>query len=252
MFNYEIKTNEQYKSKEIYFNEKPTKEIITTMKSKKMRWNPKKCCWYGFINEKDIKEIFNDNTLVIPEVSFVDGYGLYDGWEGGKNRTWRSDKELKQFLLEDFKKAGIKATIKFNKAGYLTSITITMKIKKEDIKSFEEWDSEKYHIVASSWNNYKDENGELQTIYGEKFYSLEESEQRAMFENIKRTDYELRVNRLTDSSYDFSNIDILRNSASKKFELLKEIVRSYNRDCSNSMIDYCDRDIYDWYTFKIV
>jgi hypothetical protein len=253
MLNYEIKTNEQYKSKEIYFNEKPTKEIIATMKSKKMRWNPKKTCWYGFINEEDIKEIFNDNALVIPETSFVDGYGLYDGWEGGKNHTWRNDKELKQLLLNDFKKVGLKATIRFNKAGYLTSLTVTMTIKKEDIKSFEEWDSESYHIVASSWNNYRDENGELQTIYGEKFYSLDIEEQRILFDNIKRTDYEQKVKRLmNDSCFDFSEIDILNEKANRNFKLLKDIVASYNKDCSNSQIDYFDRDIYDHYRFKVV
>ena len=251
MTNYEIKNNEQYGSKEIYFNEKPEVKIIKAMKEKKMRWNPKKSCWYGFIEDADIQEIFGESALVIPEAKFVDGYGLYDGWEGGKNRQWRSDKELKQFLLDDFKKAGIKASVRFNRAGYLTSITVTIKITENDIKTFEEWDSDTYHIAAHSWNNYRDESGKLQTIFGERFYSLEENEQKKMLDNIKRTDYELSVDRLTSNSYSFSDIDVLREEASRKYNLVKEIVTSYNRDCSNSQIDYFDRDIYDHYTFKI-
>lgn len=251
MANYQIKENEQFRSKEIYFSEKPEAKIIEAMKNKKMRWNPKKSCWYGFIEDADIQEIFGESALVIPEAKFVDGYGLYDGWEGGKNRRWHTDKELKQFLLEDFKKAGIKATVRFNRAGYLTSITVTIKITENDIKTFEEWDSDSYHIVAHSWNNYRDENGKLQTIFGERFYSLEENEQKKMFDNIKRTDYELSVDRLTSDSYSFSDIDVLREEAHKKYELVKRIVTSYNRDCSNSQIDYFDRDIYDHYTFKV-
>lgn len=250
MTNYEIKNNEQYGSKEIYFNEKPEAKIIKAMKEKKMRWNPKKSCWYGFIEDADIQEIFGESALVIPEAKFVDGYGLYDGWEGGKNRQWRSDKELKQFLLEDFKKAGIKASVRFNRAGYLTSITVTIKISEEDIKTYEEWAKLPFD-VSNGWNCYTDENGKIDNIFGEKFYSLPGEEQKVMYENIKNTAYNLRVEHLKDASYSFSDIDVLREEASRKYNLVKEIVTSYNRDCSNSQIDYFDRDIYDHYTFKI-
>lgn len=250
MTNYEIKNNEQYGSKEIYFNEKPEAKIIKAMKEKKMRWNPKKSCWYGFIEDADIQEIFGENALVIPEAKFVNGYGLYDGWEGGKNRQWRSDKELKQFLLDDFKKAGIKASVRFNRAGYLTSITVTIKISEEDIKTYEEWAQLPFD-VSSGWNCYTDENGKIDNIFGEKFYSLPDEERKVMYENIKNTAYNLRVEHLKDTSYSFSDIDVLREEASRKYNLVKEIVASYNRDCTNSQIDYFDRDIYDHYTFKI-
>lgn len=250
MTNYEIKNNEQYGSKEIYFNEKPEEKIIKAMKEKKMRWNPKKSCWYGFIEDADIQEIFGESALVIPEAKFVDGYGLYDGWEGGKNRQWRSDKELKQFLLDDFKKAGIKASVRFNRAGYLTSITVTIKISEEDIKTYEEWAQLPFD-VSIGWNCYTDENGKIDNIFGEKFYCLPDEERKVMYENIKNTAYNLRVEHLKDTSYSFSDIDVLREEASRKYNLVKEIVTSYNRDCTNSQIDYFDRDIYDHYTFKI-
>lgn len=75
--------------------------------------------------------------LNIPPVERVDGGGYYDGWKGGNAGTWHSDKELKAFLLADFKKAGIKASVRFNRAGYLTSITVTIKITANDVKTFE-------------------------------------------------------------------------------------------------------------------
>lgn len=249
--NYQIKTNEQYQSKEIYFNEKPNKEIITAMKEKRMRWNPKKTCWYGFINDEDIQEIFNDKALVIPDSSFVDGGGYYDGWAGGKSRTWHSDKELKQFLLEDFKKAGIKATVKFNKAGYLTSITVTMKITNEDLKTFEEWAQGDFYIHPSKHYMYKDENGDKISIYGNDYYLLDESEKATLIDNIKLCMYEYEVKRIVEYSY-HKKVEIFTNEANKRFQLLQDIVSSYNRDCSNSQLDYFDRDIYDSYRFKLV
>ena len=79
------------------------------------------------------------NSVVIPEATFVDGGGLYDGWKGGNRSKWHSEKELKACLLEDFKKAGIKASVRFNRAGWLTSITVTMKIRADEILSYDEF-----------------------------------------------------------------------------------------------------------------
>ncbi len=45
--------------------------------------------------------------------------------------------------------------------------------------------------------------------------------------------------------------EALTKDAYKKYETVKAIVNSYNRDCSNGMVDYFDRDIYDYYAFKI-
>ncbi len=55
MTTYEIKTNEQYNSKEVYFTGKPNEETRTALKGLKMRWNRTKGCWYGFVSEEDIK-----------------------------------------------------------------------------------------------------------------------------------------------------------------------------------------------------
>lgn len=249
---YEIKENKQYGSFEVYFSEKPNEETRTAMKNNKMRWNPKKCCWYGFIEKNKLESILkNDDALAIPEATFVDGDGLYDGWEGGNNTEWHSEKELKSKLAADFKKAGIKATIKFNKAGYLTAITCTLTIKADDIKSREEWE-EFNKINFNGWNYYTDENGNIKDIYGEELdINPESSEQLKLQENIKETNYNLTVKHLTGNTHMYDELNILKGKAKRDYDVMRKIVASYNRDCSNATIDYFERDIYDDYRIKI-
>ena len=52
--NYTITTNEQYKSLEISFTEKPGEAIRTALKSLNFRWNPKKSIWYGFASVEEV------------------------------------------------------------------------------------------------------------------------------------------------------------------------------------------------------
>ena len=63
MTNYEIKTNEQYNSKEVYFTGKPNEITRDALKGLKMRWNRTKGCWYGFASEEDIKQACEGVTL---------------------------------------------------------------------------------------------------------------------------------------------------------------------------------------------
>lgn len=196
----------------------------------------------------------NETAIAIPGSTFVDGGGLYDGWQGGNNRKWSGDKELKAFLMDDFKKAGIKATVRFRRAGYLTAITVTMTISKSEIKTLEQF-REGYEVKPAfyNWLQYTDEDGHLQDLHVDKYYTLEGEEREKMTKNIMETDYRLTVNRLDCSGVGHSDYEsILTAPAANRFKILQEIVASYNRDCSNSMVDYFDRDIYDDYCFKIV
>ena len=67
MTNYEIKTNEQFNSKEVYFDGKPNFEILKGLKALKMRWNPKKSCWYGYASETDIINAITGATNTVQE-----------------------------------------------------------------------------------------------------------------------------------------------------------------------------------------
>ena len=85
MTNYHITTNNTYNSREITFDGIPSKEVREALKSLKMRWNPKKSCWYGFAQEHEIISAILDNseseTTTDDE---TDGATVYtDGYMGG-------------------------------------------------------------------------------------------------------------------------------------------------------------------------
>lgn len=254
---YEIKTNTKYNSLEIYFTEKPDESTRETLKQLKFRWNPTKKCWYGFGNTEKVNEALGTSKgVALPDSEFVDGGGLYDGWRGGNNRKWNNDKELKAFLMEDFKKAGIKATVRFNRAGYLTSITATMTISESEIKDFQTFHDE--YIAEGRWFNGcfgwldYEEDGRHADIHQDKFVNLPQDEKAELLEKIISYAYKHAKERLTCSGTGHSDYkEILTESAQARFSTLLQIVASYNKDCSNSMVDYFDRDIYDHYCFKI-
>jgi len=54
MLNYEIRNNTEYKSIEIYFNEKPAAAIREILKSNRFRWHGVKRCWYGYGSPEEI------------------------------------------------------------------------------------------------------------------------------------------------------------------------------------------------------
>ena len=254
--------NQELNGIEIKFDSKPGEITRNELKKAGFRWHKMKKVWYAkqtperltlaenLANREAVADQPAPEALNIPDSIRIDD-GLYSGWQGGKNSEWHSDKELKALLLADFKRAGIAATIRFNKAGYLTSITVTIKLSAADIRSYDDW-KDGFHVIAGRWNYYIDENGKIRDIYGENYYSLPDAEQKKLFENIRRTAYDLEVKHLTESGNCHNSAEsVLTDDANKRFETVRAIVASYNRDQSNSMIDYCDRDIYDHYTFKI-
>lgn len=52
---YEIRTNCQFNSNEIYFDGKPSEAIREALKSLKFRWHSVKKCWYGYAAEETVK-----------------------------------------------------------------------------------------------------------------------------------------------------------------------------------------------------
>lgn len=126
-----------------------------------------------------------------------------DGWRGVNARSWRSEAELKAMVIADCKQAGIPVTVRFGRGGYLTSMTVTIKIKRDEIATTDE------HDISCLTSR-----------------------------GCSMSDHLLRQC-LTADGY-------------RKYQRVKAIVDSYNRDESDIMTDYFDRDIYDHYTFKIM
>ncbi len=49
--------NEEHQGEELYFDEKPTSEVITTLKENGYRWHRTKHCWYRKLNYTGKKQI---------------------------------------------------------------------------------------------------------------------------------------------------------------------------------------------------
>lgn len=63
---YKIKENTQYKSKEVYFDAKPSEAARNALKSMKFRWNPQKGCWYGFSEDSAIAAALDGEATTLP------------------------------------------------------------------------------------------------------------------------------------------------------------------------------------------
>lgn len=250
---YVIKSNEQFKSNEIYFKSKPSEAVREALKALKFRWHGVKKCWYGFADAEQIKKAINEEPTPI-EFEKVEEGTIYEGWQGNRCREWHSVEELKTLLQIEFKKKNYKISIRQKQAGYLTALHFTIKLTGKDIKPFEKWKEENgYRIIpASKWLYYTDESGKLKDIYGEAFYSLDPnaSETKALKENILYTSYNLSIKHLQNCSCGLPKTDALTEEAAAKLKDIENIVASFNHDQSNSMIDYFDRDIYDDYSIK--
>lgn len=58
-----IVTNEEYQGEELYFDDKPTEEIITILKENSYRWHRQKKCWYRKLNYTGTKQNKQQNYL---------------------------------------------------------------------------------------------------------------------------------------------------------------------------------------------
>lgn len=250
---YTIKKNDQFGSFEVFFNGKPEETTRNALKALKFRWHKVKKCWYGFATEEQIKNAINEETAPI-SFETVEAGTIYEGWKGNRTSEWRTVEDLKKLLQVEFKKAGLKVSIRQQRAGYLTSLFFTISLPASSVRSFESWREEhEQKAFRSGWLYYTDEDGKIKDIFSEKFYSLPNCEEtEALRENIVKTCYELNIKHLSSNSCGLPSLDCLTEEARNKVLTVQEIVSSFNHDQTNSMIDYFDRDIYDDYGIKLI
>lgn len=58
-----IVTNEEHQGEELYFEDKPMQEIITTLKENGYKWHRTKRCWYRKLNYIETKQSKQQNYL---------------------------------------------------------------------------------------------------------------------------------------------------------------------------------------------
>lgn len=160
--NYQIMRNTEYNSNEVYFDGVPSMEIRERLKGIGCRWHKVKKCWYSYKDESTIlnaiegnaTESANDDRLIYETVE-TDGYMGSRGYKGCNYGLWHSDTELKNLLLQEYKKNGIKATIRKNRGGWTYSLTITIKAD-QSVLTDDFDDSERHYDGTISVNEYRD------------------------------------------------------------------------------------------------
>lgn len=102
------------------------------------------------------------------------------------------------------------------------------------------------------WVSYLDENGDFRQISDDQYYKIEsENPDEAEKIRIGFMKYEYQREIKHDAGR-LDALDALTDEAEQRRQLLKKIITSYNRDCSNSMIDYFDCAFYEHYSLKVI
>ena len=162
--------------------------------------------------------------------------------------------------MADFRRAGIRATIRAVRTGYSDKITVTVKIAPEEVKTFEEWRSEYngddinfiYYLSSFGCIVYYTEDGQHKSINSNSLSAIPEADRDDLAAIVVRGVYQRFID-VEQSAHIGSkkSESVLKSSAIDRLKLAKAIVNTYNHDCSNSMVDYFDRWIYDDYCIKI-
>lgn len=245
--------NEKFNSYELTFSEKPAAATLELLKANKYRWNPYKKIWYGY---KDIAALLNPDQTAPAKKTFttktVDAYMQSGGgFVGEHSHEWHDEKELKSMLLSDFKRLGINGvTIKRARAGYLTALDITIPAYESDFISLDQF-KKGFEITGNGWIYYTDENGKTDSIYSEKYYSMPSDEQHRLKEKAALYAYNYQKSGGSINKYHLNHYNAFTPDFLNKVKAVMMVVNSYNRDESNGMVDYFDRDIYDHYYIKV-
>lgn len=103
--------------------------------------------------------------------TITNGYMGSIGYKGCNYHLWNySEKELKKLLLQEYKKNGFKASIRRNRGGWTTSLTITITASESDLtEKVSDWERD-YGIQVNQYREYDerftaDYNRKLRFLY---------------------------------------------------------------------------------------
>lgn len=257
MTNYEIRENDKYNSREVYFDGKPSRATLDALKALKMRWNHVKSCWYGYAQEHELVSAIiagdRDGEDITGEKTegatvYTDGYLGGGAVYGSKSDKHLYGADLSKAIRVDIKAAGIKgASVRCKTYSGGQSITVTLSLPASAYVSKEQFAVD-YRIPASaSWIYYEDEDGKSQSIHVEKYYSRETSadEQEkirisaAVSEYHREAEIENELNQ-----YHLDKYTVYTPQTMETIKKVNSIILAYRYDESNSMVDYFDTNFY--------
>lgn len=257
MTNYEIKYNDKYNSREVYFDGKPSRATLDALKALKMRWNHVKSCWYGYAQECDLINaiIANDRDGEDITGEKTEGATVYtDGYLGGgavygsKSDKYLYGAELSKAIREDIKAAGIKgASVRCKSYSGGQSITVTLSLPASAYVTKEQFAADYRIPTSASWIYYEDEDGKSQTMHIDKYYSREISAEEQEKIRISAAASEYHREAESENDLNIYHLDKYKVYTLKTMETIKKvnsIISAYRYDESNSMVDYFETNFY--------
>lgn len=236
---YEIRTNTQFNSHEIYFDGKPSEAVRNALKELKFRWHGVKRCWYGFgQSEESLAAVITGTTTdEEPATVVADGYLGGGAVYGSKSNRYLHGADLSAAIRADLKKAGIKnTTVKCKTYAGGQNVTATVKLTDSDYIPFEQF-LDQYMVSCSGWIYTGTD-----SIFADNYWRMEAAEREQIRQAAARYEYdEIRAGRKV---YRIDRIDYLIPSTLETVKLVDKIISAYRYDCSNSMVDYFDTNFY--------
>lgn len=246
MATYEIRENTQYNSNEVFFDSKPAAEVLTALRGLKMRWNPRRGCWYGFATQDAIRAAIgsSDNEL---GGTISDGYLGATRWDGNKSGKYLHGAELSKAIREELKAQGIKGvSVSCKTFAGGQEITVKVKAAAEDFISREkyinDYDAGKYGLRAAWFVTEGGESIHHTALFSDK-YSNEE--QHRIIRSHAAREYDFYISGSHDiNHYRIDDNKIYTEAFRAKLHRINAVLDAYHHDGSNSMVDYFDTNFY--------
>lgn len=255
---YNITYNAQYDSHEVTFESKPATAVLDALKALKMRWNPKKACWYGFAKEHEIiSAILNNGEGETITGEKTEGATVYtDGYLGGgavygsKSNLHLYGADLSKAIREDIKRAGIKGvSVRCKRHTGGQSVGVTVSLRPDEFVSLAEY-IEKFEPGTCGDYGYIRTDSGVHRVTEREFYEASAEEQQKIRRAAAEYEYEqLTAHEASLSIYYIDKFNHFVPETHEKIKTINEIICAYRYDDSNGMVDYFDTNFYyDIYT----
>lgn len=156
-------------------------------------------------------------------------------------------KALQDVLTPELKRSDISARVQTYTGGQ--NVTITLKLSRQQYApTLEEFKNEvKNRIKTGKYNwIWAEENGAPVQIFHEKYYALSKEDQEKAEELTaeKQKEYEYNADSVQINHYYINKEIMLNDKAKELLKVANTIILAFNRDDSNSMVDYFDTNFY--------
>lgn len=156
-------------------------------------------------------------------------------------------KALQDVLTPELKRSDISARVQTYTGGQ--NVTITLKLSRQQYApTLEEFKNEVKNRVKMGKYNWiwAEENGAPVQIFHEKYYALSKEDQEKAEELTaeKQKEYEYNADSMQINHYYINKEIMLNDKAKELLKVANTVILAFNRDDSNSMVDYFDTNFY--------